>query len=167
MQLVSKELVWNLADIKEKTIVQRHCSNCGRVVSFFDTTIRRHNANGKNIYRYAIFKCEKNHTWNRKLESYKTYPNHVRLVEERQIADIEILTYSIGEYKKSGIREITIKIKQVSGTFRLDKTISERFTDWSRSEVVKKIKEGTIVLNGKIVKPSSKIAENSFITISL
>jgi hypothetical protein len=31
----------------------------------------RQNANGKNIYTYAIYKCGKDHTWNRKLTTLK------------------------------------------------------------------------------------------------
>ncbi|MET3698615.1 hypothetical protein SAMN05877753_104150 [Bacillus oleivorans] len=167
MQIATKELVWNLVDVKEENVVRRHCSNCGKVVPFYDTTVRRHNANGKTIYRFAIFKCEKNHTWNKKLEIYKTYTDHVRLKEERVTIDLEKIELSLEEFKGAGIQLVCINIGEVMGTFRLDKTISDKFTDSSRSEIARKIKEGSIRMNDNVVKPSSKIAENSIITISL
>ncbi|HWO74549.1 MAG TPA: cytoplasmic protein [Bacillus sp. (in: firmicutes)] len=167
MQIATKELVWNLVNVKEDNVVHRHCSNCGKVVPFFDTNVRRHNANGKTIYRFAIFKCEKNHTWNKRLEIYKTYTDHVRLMEERVTIELEKIELSLEEFKKEGIQLVCIKIGKVLGTFRLDKTISDRFTDWSRSEIVSKIKEGSIRVNGNVEKPSSKISENSILTISL
>ncbi|MDX8361573.1 hypothetical protein [Cytobacillus sp. IB215316] len=69
-----KHFYLNLIHMEDVIQDQRYCSNCGRVVLFYDTLIRRHNANGKNIYRYAIYKCEKNHTWKKSLKLIKAIP---------------------------------------------------------------------------------------------
>ena len=50
--------------------VERYCSGCGNKVAFYDSMVRRHNANGKKIFQYAIYKCEKGHTWNKVLNKY-------------------------------------------------------------------------------------------------
>lgn len=77
-----KVIKWDLhaSDLKQLTI-ERHCHNCGRKVKFHDSMIRRHNANGKNIYQFAIYKCEKGHTWNKKLNIYKSFSEHVAVTE--------------------------------------------------------------------------------------
>ncbi|GIP41425.1 hypothetical protein J31TS4_47050 [Paenibacillus sp. J31TS4] len=63
------EVTWSR--IREEQIEERYCPSCGAMTGFADTGIRRHNANGKTIYRYAIYKCRREHTWNRKLAVYK------------------------------------------------------------------------------------------------
>lgn len=50
---------------RESSVVIRYCPRCGRKVEFHDSGKRRQNANGRNIYKYAIFKCARDHTWNR------------------------------------------------------------------------------------------------------
>ena len=51
----------------EKHEIRRYCPGCGRVVSFHDSGKIRRNANGKTIHAFAIFKCSKDHIWNRRL----------------------------------------------------------------------------------------------------
>ncbi|HPL54232.1 MAG TPA: hypothetical protein PLW11_08900 [Bacillota bacterium] len=58
---------WKLTNVSDDNTTMRHCHNCGRKVIFVDSGKRRRNANGKNIYEYAIYKCKKGHTWNRLL----------------------------------------------------------------------------------------------------
>ncbi len=45
----------------------RYCSRCKTKVQFTDSGKIRQNANGKNIFVYAIYKCGKDHTWNKKM----------------------------------------------------------------------------------------------------
>ena len=71
---------------------KRYCKNCRRTTLFTDTNIRRHNANGKNIYRFAIYKCPKNHTWNQKLHIYKSFTDHVETVDMAQQEQTETST---------------------------------------------------------------------------
>lgn len=74
---------WKLSQTPERA-VKKHCKMCGKLSVFTDTNVRRHNANGKNIYQFAIYKCEDNHTWNRKLAIYKTFSEHVAEMEEQK-----------------------------------------------------------------------------------
>ncbi|MED4313293.1 RNA-binding protein, partial [Heyndrickxia coagulans] len=64
---------WSVHNGEKVETVVKYCPNCGKVVNFYDTLMRRHNSNGKNIYKFTIFKCEKNHTWNRKEKIFKSY----------------------------------------------------------------------------------------------
>lgn len=70
------------------------CSNCGRIVLFFGTNVRRHSPNGKNIYRFAIYKCEKNHTWNEKLAIYKAFTDHREVPDTEFSEEITPLLFS-------------------------------------------------------------------------
>ncbi|MCP3738338.1 S4 domain-containing protein [Rossellomorea sp. BNER] len=163
----SLELVWNLVDQEHELYMNRHCSNCGKVVTFKDTLIRRHNANGKNIYRFAIYKCEKNHTWNRKLEIYKTYENHVRLYRELPPEEDVNVMIDIEEQLLNGYGFIEITIGYVHGHFRIDKVLSERVKGWSRSLISRKIKEGLVRVNDEEVKQSTKISEGDIVVVML
>ncbi|MBM7587861.1 hypothetical protein JOC86_004436 [Bacillus pakistanensis] len=163
----SMEIVWNLVDQEHELYLDRHCSNCGKVVTFKDTLIRRHNANGKNIYRFAIYKCEKNHTWNRKLESYKTYQNHVRLYKELPREEDVKARIDVEEQLLNGYEFIEITIGCVHGHFRIDKVLSDRVKGWSRSLISMKIKEGLVKVNDEKVKRSTRISEGDLVVIAL
>lgn len=164
MQLI--ELSWNLVDTNNEKVIVRYCKNCGKTVEFKDSFIRRHNSNGKNIYRYAIYKCDKDHTWNKKLSIYKAYTDHAIVNEEvAPIENDEIGNINVQSLFEQGVGFICIKIIGVSGVFRLDKLLAERLECWSRTEIVKKIKDGTILVNNEICKPSQKIILNDLITV--
>lgn len=160
------QLSWNLYKTELETTIEKHCKNCGHTVLFTDTHIRRHNANGKNIYRFAIYKCEKGHTWNKKLRIYKTYTEHVETVdtflEEQQEA---INNISITPYQAAGTTELTIRLQSVYGGFRIDKVLANYISEWSRTVITEKIKEGAIQLNGQQIKPNAKLAAGDFISI--
>ncbi|WP_221568325.1 S4 domain-containing protein [Alkalihalobacillus sp. TS-13] len=160
------QLNWKLQETKDNT-VERHCSNCGKTVRFTDTMIRRHNANGKNIYRFAIYKCDKNHTWNKKLEIYQAYTDHARVVEEQQEQPGQLTAITIKDYQIIGIDKIMIKLSDVQGRFRLDKIIADQIKDWSRTEVTKRILEGKIRINDEPAKPSSRLKTADEIRIEL
>ncbi|MDC0764079.1 MULTISPECIES: S4 domain-containing protein [Brevibacillus] len=160
------EHTWVLREIHENQPVRRHCSNCGRIVLFFDTNIRRHNANGKNIYRFAIYKCEKNHTWNEKLAIYKAFTDHREVPDTEFSEEIAPLpTLPLHEYQEKGVQEVTIRIERAEARFRLDKLLSEQIEGWSRSEIVRKIKDGHIRLNEQETKPSAVLSAADIIQI--
>ncbi len=160
------QLKWKLQEAKDHS-VQRHCSNCGRTVRFTDTMIRRHNANGKNIYRFAIYKCEKNHTWNKKLEIYQAHTDHARVVEKPSEPPSQLTIINIKDYQTIGIEKITITLADVQGKFRVDKIIADQIKDWSRTDVIKRIQEGKICINNEPVKPSTRLKTADEIQIDL
>jgi hypothetical protein len=160
------QMTWSLQEAQDLTI-EKHCSNCGKTVRFTDTMIRRHNANGKNIYRFAIYKCEKNHTWNKKLEIYQAYTNHSRVMEEEKDPTSQVCKIPIQKYENNGIEQVQIELSEVEGNFRIDKTIAKQIDDWSRTEINKRIQQGTIRINNHTIKPSTSLKKADQITISL
>ncbi|MFD6508610.1 cytoplasmic protein [Bacillus sp. NPDC060175] len=161
------QLSWSLYE-NELSTIEKYCKNCRRTTLFTDTNIRRHNANGKNIYRFAIYKCPKNHTWNQKLHIYKSFTDHVETVDMAQQEQTETNTIiSITEYKESGIEEITITLEIVLGSHRIDRALSTYISDWSRAAIVDKIENGRIQLNGRHLKPNTTLTEGDFISICL
>ncbi|MCM3736025.1 cytoplasmic protein [Bacillus cytotoxicus] len=160
------QLSWNLYKTELETTVEKYCKNCGYTTLFTDTHIRRHNANGKNIYRFAIYKCDKGHTWNKKLRIYKTYSDHVETVDTFHEEDQESLNnLSIMPYQTEGITELTILLQSVHGVFRIDKALATYISEWSRTVITEKIKEGAIQLNGQQIKPNAKLAAGDCISI--
>ncbi|HDX9590885.1 TPA: cytoplasmic protein [Bacillus pseudomycoides] len=160
------QLSWNLYKTELETTVEKHCKNCGHTAIFTDTHIRRHNANGKNIYRFAIYKCEKGHTWNKKLHIYKTYSEHVETVDTFQEERQESLNnISIMSYKNTGTIELTILLESVHGLFRIDKALATYISEWSRTVIAEKIKQGSIQLNGQQIKPNAKLAAGDCVSI--
>jgi hypothetical protein len=152
---------------QEADTVKKQCKMCGKVTIFTDTTIRRHNANGKNIYQFAIFKCPKNHSWNKKLDIYKSFTNHVdpaTLVpsEFEPIEEGKKISLSV-----SGNESYEINITGAEGNFRIDRTLAEHIEGWSRTEIAQKIKSGTILLNKCLTKPSQKLAVHDKISITI
>lgn len=161
------QLSWSLYENQENTI-EKYCKNCGRTTRFTDTNIRRHNANGKNVYRFAIFKCPKDHTWNQKLRIYKAFTDHVETVDmTQQDLNETSTTISITQHKESGIAEIMIVLDIVFGSHRIDKALSTYISDWSRTLIVDKIKNGDIQLNGQQMKPNTILSEGDSISICL
>ncbi|PES28689.1 cytoplasmic protein, partial [Bacillus thuringiensis] len=74
------------------------------------------------MYRFAIYKCPKDHTWNQKLRIYKAFTDHVETVDMKQQDQIETTTtISITKHKESGIAEITVVLDIVFGSHRMDK----------------------------------------------
>ncbi|MDR7073068.1 cytoplasmic protein [Fictibacillus barbaricus] len=154
---------------QEADTVNKQCKMCGKVVTFTDTTIRRHNANGKYIYQFAIYKCPKNHSWNKKLGIYKSFSEHV---DPESIVPTEFET--VPENKKISIslddniyEWIEITISEVDGHFRLDRTLSDQIEGISRSAISQKIKAGTILLNNCLTKPSQRLSLHDKITIKV
>ncbi|MFF2530337.1 cytoplasmic protein [Brevibacillus sp. NPDC058079] len=142
--------------------VQRY----GRTVLFFDTNVRRHNANGKNIYRFAIYKCEKNHTWNEKLAIYQAFTDHREVPDTEfgeEIGQLPILP--LLEYQEKGVQEV--RIESAEARFRLDKLLSKQIEGWSRSQIVRKIKDGQIRLNEQGTKPSAVLSAADIIQIRI
>ncbi|WP_409274731.1 S4 domain-containing protein [Neobacillus sp. SCS-31] len=157
-------LHWRLSHIPEQA-VKKHCKMCGKLSVFTDTNVRRHNANGKSIYQFAIYKCEKNHTWNKKLAIYKTFSEHVSEIEEQKEESSIMSAIPIISLAEQGVKEIHIVLDDVIGKHRIDKVLANQIGDWSRSKIVEKIEKGTIQLNEQVIKPSSRLSKGERISI--
>ncbi|MGE8033950.1 cytoplasmic protein [Lysinibacillus sp. NPDC093692] len=155
---------WKLSQLPERT-VKKHCKMCGSISVFTDTTVRRHNANGKNIYQYAIYKCENNHTWNKKLAIYKTFSEHVVEMDDQKEEFLILSTIAISSLAEQGIKIIHIVLDDAVGKHRIDKVLANQIEDWSRSQIIKKIEKGVIQLNDQIIKPSARLSKGECITI--
>lgn len=156
--------------IKKQTIRSevKHCKMCGKNSRFTDTNIRRHNSNGKHIYRFAIYKCEKNHTWNKKLDIYKAFRKHERIHGREPLNRKSILTeIPVHLYLESQISQVQITIKSIEGVYRIDSLLSQQIPDWSRTVIVDNIRNGFILINGQTIKPSTKVLPYDIIMIML
>ncbi len=157
-----------LREKREADTIKRNCKMCRKVTIFTDTTIRRHNANGKNIYQFAIFKCPKNHTWNKKLDIYKSYPDHVvpeSLIPTEFETILETEKFTLQRLMEQPAFEF--KVTVVEGSFRLDQALASHIEGLSRTEIIRKIKSGSILLNQKQSKPSQKVNLHDTILIVL
>ncbi|MGG0655321.1 S4 domain-containing protein [Rummeliibacillus pycnus] len=155
---------WKISQIPERT-VKKHCKMCGKLSVFTDTNVRRHNANGKSIYKFAIYKCEKNHTWNKKLSIYKTFSEHVAEIDEQKEESSIMSAIPITSLAEQGVKMIHIVLDDVIGKHRIDKVLANQIEDWSRSQIIEKIEKGTIQLNEQVIKPSSRLSKGERISI--
>ncbi|GAF64672.1 hypothetical protein BTS2_1568 [Bacillus sp. TS-2] len=162
--MLSVSLKWRIYEESIGTVT-KHCKMCGKLSVFTDTKVRRHNANGKSIYQYAIYKCEKNHTWNQKLAVYKTFSEHHARNEEQTVVHSILSEISITSLASKGIKVIEIGLDDVTGKHRIDQVLANQIDDWSRAQIIEKIKKGAILLNEQVVKPSSRLAKGARISI--
>lgn len=157
---------WELLDYSLKALVERYCHNCGKKAVFKDSGKRRHNANGKDIYEYAIYKCEKNHTWNMVLEKYKsTEGTNYKTVSYSEEKPCIYNSLDFLEAKEQGIKEIEIILDEVVGKWRIDKLLGERTKSLSRNKICELIKSECILLDGKCAKHGSILKRHQKITI--
>ena len=102
-----------------------------------------------------------------KLRIYKAFTDHVETVDMTQQDQPETTTtISITQHQESGITEITIVLDIVSVP-TIDKALSTYISDWSRTRIVDKIKNGDIQLNGQQMKPNTILSEGDHISICL
>lgn len=160
-------LRWQLYESGESQSVERYCHNCGKKVLFQDSLKRRHNANGKNIFEYAIYKCENGHTWNKMLDTYKASFEKITpdMLKERETLKMDFI--SVSAYREAGFREVVIILEEVRGKYRIDRLLSQQIVDLSRSQIEKLLDAGLILLNDEKVKASSQIRTAQKITIRL
>lgn len=157
---------WSLKECGvEKEI--RYCHNCGKKVIFKDSLIRRENASGKNISRYAIYKCPQDHTWNKKLADFKSRPNMENI--PYTVANIESCIEVINLYKaiREGYEKIEIQVICFGTKIRVDKLLANNIEGLTRSKIERAIKIGVITLNGDPIKGKTTIKSEVIIDIDL
>ncbi len=85
--------------------------------------------------------AKKNHTWNKKLAIYKTYTEHIAEMEEQKEEFSSISDIPINSLAEQGIKVIHIVLDDVIGLHRMDKVLAHQIEDWSRTQIVEKIKK--------------------------
>lgn len=159
-------LNWELHN-EENAKEERYCHNCGRKVVFTDSLKRRQNANGKNIYHFAIYKCPGEHSWDKVLNIFKTSKGLVNEDKERDIKESKLDIIELKDITGRGYNKIVIIINEVSKKLRIDKLLSHQIKDMSRSEVDIAIKNRVILIDGQEVKSNTIIKRGSTIIIDL
>ncbi len=167
---------WELRTNEEKT-VERYCTGCARKVEFKDSGVRRHNANGKNLTQFAIYKCKKGHTWNQRLQDYKAKVADIvsdpkSLERERysilnsKPETVEITHSGLLKEILKNFESCTIKLYGQGKRVRLDKILSEKFDDMSRNQIQSAIEKGYVRINKSNTKSSAKLKAGDEIFIS-
>ncbi|WP_291562387.1 MULTISPECIES: S4 domain-containing protein [unclassified Clostridium] len=146
---------------------ERYCHNCGKKVIFIDSLKRRQNANGKNIFHYAIYKCPNNHTWNKMLNTFKAISGLNNLDGEVYKRESKIDMIFIEDLIAKGFNYVEITIDVIDEKIRLDKLVSNQILDLSRSKIEEGIKKGFILINEKLVKPKTIVREKETISLEL
>lgn len=146
--------------------IDRYCPSCRDKVKFVDTGLRRHNANGKNIHEYVIYKCLNGHTWNKPLATFKSTHPIIKQVEN--IPKVSTLnSINTGAVILEGKRVIEIHICDISTKIRLDKILSLQIEDLSRSQIAKLIAYGRILVDENKVEPNTILRKGNIIKINL
>ncbi|GAK52726.1 hypothetical protein U14_03982 [Candidatus Moduliflexus flocculans] len=167
-------LLWSVYQAASTRTIQRHCATCGKTVAFTNSGKIRRNANGKNIFEYAIYRCENGHTWNQKIRQYKAGD-----VKERQAqhnhnghgnghalrSNIEPLQLAL--HQARGTATIHIRLEIVEGVWRLDTLLAAHIADVSRTKIQNMLTAGRILLNERIAPPDTVVRENDLIRIEL
>ncbi|OPJ58301.1 S4 domain-containing protein [Clostridium oryzae] len=145
----------------------RYCHNCGCKVEFKDSLKRRQNANGKNIFYYAIYKCPKGHSWNKQIAVFKAVSGLENVPEEVVQNESKYEKLSIAELMSCEFDQVNILLEEFEIKERLDKFLSSKITDVSRSEIVRLISEGFIKINNNTAKAKSVLKAKDKITLLL
>lgn len=171
----SKELNlnWQLQNEGCSTI-EKYCSHCGKTVSFRDSGYRRQNANGKTIFHFAIYKCDKGHTWNKKLEVFTAKSNLVNVpvfvedqLHEKELSIQEETALLLADVKAAGYERIAIHVTVCGDKQRLDKVLADQIADCSRTKLARLIELGQVLLDGQVVKAKTCLSNQHRITIVL
>ncbi len=135
------QLSWRL--VAQSGAVLRHCQGCGRTVAFRNSQKIRRNANGTTIHQFEIYKCEQDHTWNRKVPVTPADSDQIEEEPEAHTNDritLEALPHGEG---------LEIQLECVSGRWRLDKTLADHADGLSRNQVAARIEGRRILVNGQ------------------
>lgn len=161
-------LNWKLEEENVKEEI-RYCHNCGKKVVFTDSNIRRQNANGKNIYHFAIYKCSKGHTWNKKLEIFKTYEgleNSSEVTDKSDEKSNQIESLNMSQVMKDAYTQVKIQL-YVKEKIRLDKLLAKYIQDLSRTKIKTLIAGGNFYINDEQIKKNTFINGETNILLKL
>ena len=159
-----KVFEWRLHQQENRDQIVKYCPHCNRKVIFTDSQKRRRNANGKNIHEYAIYKCEKAHTWNRKLTQKKScqirHPANsqprISVVPDNELINIPLL-------KQQGYGVVEIVLVEVKGRWRLDVLLAENIVGMSRSRIKKLMEKQSVAVGNSVRKPGAFVKKDQVI----
>ena len=136
--------------------VVRHCQGCGRMTVFRNSGKVRRNANGKRIYQFEIYKCDRDHTWNRPVPVTEPgeRPCAGPLEEGSDLIRLEIQDLPV-----------EILIEWSEGAWRLDKVLADRLDGLSRAVIAALIDAGIIRVNGQAVRARHLLRTGDLIAI--
>ncbi len=157
---------WEIHENKTE-VIERYCHNCGKKTRFTDSGKRRHNANGKVIFEYAIYKCENDHTWNKALGTLDT-TQQLQKEAGHTMAKVDCLALiNITELAAQGYVKVEICISGTAGKRRLDATLSCGISNLSRNAIANLIKNERVLVNGAKAKTSTGLKPGHIISILL
>ncbi len=165
-QLKVLKINWSIKECSPKE-EKRYCHNCGKKVIFRDSLIRRENANGKNISRYAIYKCPEDHTWNKKLADFKSRPDMENTSQVLEKFENCIESINLQEIFERGYEKVEILVICLGTRTRLDKLLSNNIDDLTRNKIQRAIKDGVITLKGQGTEGKVIIKSETIIGIDL
>lgn len=159
---------WSLAPEHQGESFEKYCPNCGKKVLFVDSQMRRRNANGKDIYEYAIYKCPKDHTWNESIRQYKASDSFSNeSTESVESFDTSFQPLLIAECLEKGVQKIEIYLDSVVGKWRIDKLLADRISELSRTRIQEFIEAGWITINEQKIKPDEILKQSQKITLNI
>lgn len=157
--MIKNKVHINLESLCDQSVF-RYCSKCKSKVVFKDSMVKRHNANGKNIYMFAIYKCEKGHTWNKVLDKLDQSKAHLLDYETRERYHYN---YQHKHMTLDTIDATEIRVESNGKQMRLDKFL-HKICQSSRREINQVIEE-SVKVNNQPVTSKVKVKDGDVITI--
>ncbi|MEN8904562.1 MAG: S4 domain-containing protein [Clostridiales bacterium] len=158
---------------------RRYCHGCSKKVVFYNSNLKRKNANGKNITEYDIFKCHKGHTWNKKSAEYKSYNlindksedynEHLKNTNYimKDVVKKDISKINLNDLIEKEIKNLIIYMRDINVSIRLDKLLANYLDSLSRNKIQQLIKMGLIKINHNNIKINYIVKKKDLILISL
>lgn len=149
-------LRWRLS--AQDSAIVRYCHGCGQATAFRASGKVRRNANGKHVYQFEIYKCRRDHTWNRRVPptAFDTVDPTSRNTLVTTVGRVPVDQWQSG---------VTIEIEAVTGRWRLDKTLTDQLDQLSRGRLVRMIAAGEVMRNGSPVERDRLLRPGDIITI--
>jgi len=123
--------------------VLKYCRRCQQTTEFRHSGKTRRNANGKTLFQFDIFKCSRDHTWNRSV------PVNPAGAERSPRSTRESTPHVFPEpiAHEDWCRGIEIQLEHVEGKWRLDKTLTLGLAQSTRAGVARLIRAGGVLVN--------------------
>ncbi len=158
------QVTWRLDPVGDAVTEERYCRRCGKMTSFRNSGRKRRNGNGHRIYEFAIFKCPRDHTWNKPMGIYavsgtlstdRQTEAKAPALAFREPSDAGVI--DVADCRSEGIETVTITLVGGSGSMRMDQFLTARLQGVSRSQVAQWIGSKRVFLDGSICEKSTRV----------